>query len=497
MAIISNSANKVYLIGTAEFGPVNVPVQADSLSHVLSTFGTEGSLVDAYRASIDMIDSTSQIYLVKTSGTHSCAYLDIKTATGEIIKDGLYIQGKYANEDLDNIKISIAEDALFVIIESDVFRKRIIEYKYSDYHSMLDLVDKINEDTVAFENLIFCHLAVEGDVDSATALVDCNPLDVQLSGGNSGLAYTKNMMFNSLIETYSILESMEIDVVIPLDVYYDDTKSDRLEYANLYRPDEEYLTLKKDGEYCTFYHQLLEFCINQLRYGHVVYGVIGTKKNPEPFRNQGEYITYMTAFNAINRRSNHNSKFSHLISVCAGHLYFAYGSKMCNCSTLYGILLSSIDVIDNITNKSLLGNFTLYDKWNEDELMHLDQLGYVAFRFSYLKNNIVVNNAITKSDDISLRYTCNSRMIQTCMSNLKHSLEKYIGTSIAYLNKTNTLETEIVKTLEELTSNGFIVGYVLGKPSISREGNLNINISLQTAYMTEKINQFLTIGYRR
>lgn len=491
MAIIKNSANKVYFIGTAELGPVNIPIRAESLFHVTSVFGYEGSLVDAYRASLD-INNNSVIYLVKTTGTHSSAYLNVELSNGEILSDALYIQGKFANEDLDNIRLSISEESLFVIIESGIFGNKVLEYKYVDYPSLVDMVDKINEDTVAMDSLVFCQIQCDPDTLSATALINCNPLEIQLVGGNSGLAYNKNMMYNCLSETYSILESMEIDVIVPLDCNFDDTMTSNVEYFNdYYSPDKEYLTLKDSkGKYCSFYNQLMEFCIKQMRFGNVVQGILGFKLTDDPSID----IDYYRAFRNINNDYFKYNKYKHLITVCCGDLYHAHGTKRSNSSVPYSILLSSVNIAENTTNKPLVGNYVLYNRFNDDELQRLDIFGYTAFRYSEYKHSIVVSNGITMSDDKDLRYACNSRMIQLCMVNVKNALDKYIGTSLSYLINNNIIEKDIIALLEELVQEKLIIGYIISEMIIKKEGHFVLNLGLQTAYMTEYTNQFVGIG---
>ena len=64
---------KIYLLGTAILGPINTPIKANSISHVVSVFGTQGTLVDAYRI-IAETNLDCEVYLVKVTGIHSEAY---------------------------------------------------------------------------------------------------------------------------------------------------------------------------------------------------------------------------------------------------------------------------------------------------------------------------------------------------------------------------------------------------------------------------------------
>ena len=77
-------AKNIYLIGTAEKGPVNVPTLAVSIEHARAIFGKEGSLVDAYSIIVDT-DMDCNVWLVKTSGGHGEAYLNILKDNGDFI----------------------------------------------------------------------------------------------------------------------------------------------------------------------------------------------------------------------------------------------------------------------------------------------------------------------------------------------------------------------------------------------------------------------------
>ena len=76
-----NHGRRVYLIGSAEFGPVNEPIKVKSTVGLHNKFGKRGTLINAFHA-FKYVNRDAELYLVKTTGEHSTAYLNVNIYTG-------------------------------------------------------------------------------------------------------------------------------------------------------------------------------------------------------------------------------------------------------------------------------------------------------------------------------------------------------------------------------------------------------------------------------
>lgn len=485
---------KIYLLGTAELGPVNTPIRALSTSHVHSVFGTQGSLVDAYKV-IRETKNNCEVYLVKVTGTHSELYLNINQSHGEIIKDGFYIKSKHANEKYNNIKIMIDSEALYIIYDNYEVGNYTLEYKYSDYITLQELAEAINEDSRRLRSEVYCYANCEPHTLSAGALEGVNPSFLKLTGGNSGLFYNKNMLYNCLSETYSILEGVDIDLILPLTANYDDTFTSKQDDIDMYYDlSREYLTLKDNKKYLSFYNQLLQFCINQMRFSYLTHGVMGFSSTNDPFINEEDYLDTIRHFKKVNEVRPEYKKYKQLISVCVGDLYTTYGTRIYNGYLAYSTVIASISITENTTNKLMPETMTLYNNFDNNTLSEFAKLGFTSFRYSPLKRNVVVSNGVTTSDDDRFKYLCNIRMAQLAMGSVRNLLQKFIGKNIINLVKTKELEQSLIDLLEDLSVKGVIKGFSINEVVNPVTGHIFLDLSFKTLYMLEDIKAYSGIA---
>ena len=510
MAEKANSyyGKKIFLLGTADFGPVNVPIKVSSANHVKNVFGEKGSLLDAFRV-IKESDLECEVFMVKVTGKHSELYLNINLSNSEIDENGLYLKAKYANEIYNDVQIIIREDALYINYPTEALGNYYLQYKYNEtdengndihdedgnliYKTLYDLAEEINEDTRLMNSAVYCYLSCDPKTMANTSLVGVNEQSNTLKGGNSGIYYNKNMIYNCLSDTYNILEGMKIDIIIPVDCYYDDTftdDTDALEkYFDLQR---EYITLKdaNTNEYLSYYNQLLEFLRRQLRFGCVTHGIMGMNPNGNEFLDQDEYYLKLQYLKRLNNKNSFYDKYRQLISICVGDIYTTYGTRIYNSYILYATLIASIQVIKNTTNKPLPNSFTVYNDFDNMTLSKIRELGFTAFRYSALKRAVVVSSGVTASDDINFKYLCNIRMCQLVMIKVNELLSKYIGEDINYLIKTKQIQSELLDLLEHLISRNILMGFSINSMTIPEKGHLLLDLSFKTVYMTESIRAY-------
>ena len=484
---------KIYLLGTAILGPINTPIKANSISHVVSVFGTQGTLVDAYRI-IAETNLDCEVYLVKVTGIHSEAYLNINQPKREIISNGFYLKSKHANEMYNNISILLDSESLFIQYNSTNNEEEdyILEYSYNEYLTMHDLAEAINNDTRNLKSDVYCYVNCEPATPTIGALDTVNPVEIKLSGGNSGLYYNKNMFYNCLDDTYSILEGLDIDIILPLNANYDDTFTDNEddldEYYNL---DREYLTLKDNNEkYLSYYTQLLSFCKKQMRFGFITHGIMGVNLIEDPSLDEEKYLKMLEYMTIQNEQDSFEQKYKHLVSVVVGDLYSVFGVSLSNGYIAYASLVASLDVTENTTNKMLPSTFTLGNVFSSESIERLKELGFTTFRYSVLKKSVVVANGITTSEDEAFKYLCNVRMVQLTMCYVRTLLSSFIGEGLSELIISKQLEQGLKALLEALVKMNIITGYAVNELINPVTGHIFLDLSLRTAYMIEDIRAF-------
>lgn len=498
---------KIFLLGTSDLGPLNTPVQAMSPSHVKSVFGEKGTLLDAYRV-IKETDYNCDVYLVKVTGVHSELYLDINVPqSGEIIEGGFYIKAKYANEKYDDIKVIIDDDALYIYYNSEELGDYVSEYKYhmededgnpildkqgrKVYKTLIDLAEEINDDTRALNGEIYCYANCDPFVPSNTALVAVNSSFNTLHGGNSGLYYNKNMMYNCLSDTYGILEGRDIDIIIPLGCYYDDTFTDNQDdLSEYYDLDREYLTLSINDNYLSYYKQLLEFCKIQMRFGMLTNGIMGMNLVKDPFIDEDAYIKKLEHFKKVNEDDELHDKYRQLVSVCVGDIYCTYGTRVYNSYLVYAPLVADLSITENTTNKPIPKSFTMFNDFDTRNLNKIKDLGYTAFRYSILKKRVVVANGVTTSSDESFKYLCNIRMCQLTMCYVNDLLKGFIGKNINTLIQTREIEQKLITLFNSLVAKGILSGFAINSITNPSTGHIMLDMSFKTAYMLENIRAY-------
>lgn len=482
---------KIYLLGTAVLGPVNTPIKMNSLAHAISIFGGQGSLIDAYKIIIETRLSC-EVYLCKVTGTHSEVYLNVNQSFNEVIENGMYIKSKHANENYNDVTITLSDESLFIEYNPDDYNGYILEYSYSNNPSLHGLVESINEDTRNLKSEIYCYTNCEANTQTIGSLDTVNPTTLKLSGGNSGLYYNKNMYYNCLDETYAMLEGLDIDIIIPLDANYDDTFTDNEEHLeNYYNLNREYLTLKNDNkEYCSYYTQLLKFCKNQMRFGSLTNGIMGTYIIDDPHFDEEEYLKKLVFFNECNEQIKENQKYKHLISVVVGDLYNMYGAGISNGYIAYSAIVASLIISENTTNRMLPKTFITSTVFSQKAIDKLQEIGFTSFRYSVLKKVVVVTNGITTSSDEAFKYFVNVRMSQLTMCYVRKLLSSFIGEDLNNILVSKSLEQGLKSLLNSLVRLNVITGYGVNELINPVTGHIFLDLSLKTIYMIENVRAY-------
>jgi len=490
---------KIYLIGSAEYGPTNEPIKIKSTTGLYNKFGKAGTLIDAFHA-IKYTTQNNEVYCVKTTGEHSIAYLNVNILEGEIIPNAFILRAAESNEFYNDIKISLDTDSLTIIFPDDMnVPEHQITYDFNEYYNIELLANAINKDTKNKKSIIQANYSVESSTKTKDAFYVCNPDVVSLYGGQCGLGYTKNLLYTCLERTYDALESLPIDIIIPVDaflddLYPDDSEDKQYQYnMKYYQSTKDYLTPDTFGNMRSFMNQLIEFCINQLNFGCVTTGILGF--NPvnswtSDYLYESDYIVEMYVHCLeYNRSLCLNPAYSFLVSCVAGDIGYNQNTIIDNGYLAYGAFNASIQINSGNTNIKMSDNIRLYNEFSEDTLSYLADNGIVTFRHSPLYNSVVVYNGITATlkKDSQLRLYCNVRMIQMCISYLNRLFQFYIGLDFQRLIKENVIDDNIGNILNILISREIINNYHYTLDPNYNNGTLTVNLDLLTNYMTESI----------
>ena len=491
---------KLYLLGSAEFGPTNEPLLIKSTVGLYNKFGKEGTLINAFHA-VKYISKDNKVYLVKTTGEHAIAYLNVNILDGEIIQNSFVIASSESNEIFNDVKLLIDIDKLTVIFPDDlnVPEKRIV-YDFNKYYNIGLLAKAINNDTKNKKSYLNANYMVDPGTLTRDAFFCCNPDIVYLYGGQCGLDYTKDLLYNCLTKTYNILESHPVDIIIPVDaflddIYPDDSEEEQYAYGmKYYHPMKDYLTTDTNGNQRSFLNQLVNFCITQLNFGMVTTGIIGF--NPtinwltKYLYESDEIVEMYKACFEYNKALCENDDYSFLVSCVAGDVEYNGGTIIDNGYLAYGSFNASIQINIGNTNIPINNTLFLYNEFSEEVLKELADTGMVTFRHSPLHNTVVVYDGITATSrkESPLRLYWNVRMIQMCISYLNQLFQFFIGHNLSSLMNKKRIENAVNEVLNILVARNVITDFDFDLTPDYTKGTLTVNLNLLTNYMTEALN---------
>jgi len=486
---------RIYLLGSAEFGPTNEPVLVKSTVGLYNKFGKQGTLIDAFHA-LKYTNQNNMVYLVKTTGEHATAYLNVNIYNGEIIENAFTLVSSQSNEVFNDIEIIIDTDKITFVFPEDL-GVNSIEYRYSDYPTIDKLTSAINKDTKQKRSYVYAYHSVDPATPVQHAFFSCNPTNVYMYGGQCGLNYSKNLLYNCLRNTYDILESHDIDIVIPVDAFMDDIHPDDSEGTQhqynmtYYQHTKDYLTEDFTGK-LSFMNQLLNFCLKQLNFGIVTTGIIGFNSSYKYWSNylaEADDIAHMyKACYDYNLCQCENPFYAFLVSVVGGDIRYNKGTIIDNGYLAYAALCANTIVTNGTTNIPISDTISLYHEFSEDVLKELSDAGIVTFRHSPLYETPVVYDGITASPkNENLKLYCNVRMIQMCMSYINKLFQYYVGHDMVQLIKENIIAGDLTNILKTLSSRNIITQYDFSIVPYYAKGEIKVYLNLKTCYMVKAV----------
>lgn len=493
---------RIYLLGSAEFGPTNEPIKVKSTVGLYNKFGKHGTLIHAFHA-VKYTNKNCEIYLVKTTGEHAYAYLNVNVYSGDIIEDGFIIASSESNEVFNEVKIIVDIDSITFQYPEDLGIPTK-KYYYEDYPTISRLSDAINRETKFRYNKIYTYYNVDPATPTKNAFYSCNPTVVWMYGGQCGLNYTKDLLYNCLERTYEMLESEDIDIIVPVDAFLDDiypNDAEELQYQynmKYYHSTKDYLTPDTFGNPRSFMTQCISFCCRQLNFGVVTHGVLGfnPKHNisTDYLYEADELKDMYLACLEWNKAQSKDHFYDFMVSCVAGDIRYNYGTIIDNAYLAYANFCSQVTITEGTTNLPLSDTISLYQEFDEPVLKEFASNGIVAFRHSPFYEKPVVYDGITAcTTHENYRLFVNIRMIQMTISYLNKLYQFYIGWNMVDLVKNEIFVTDTRNILRILRDRGILTDYEFTIAPYYAKGEIKVYLNLLTNYMTKSVLVAATI----
>lgn len=486
---------RIYLIGSAEFGPVNEPILVKSTAGVHNKFGLKGSLIEAFHE-VKYVSTNNMVYLVKTTGEHAVARLNVNLKHDEVIEDGLILVISQANELFNKTKILIDISQITITFPPEA-QKDPITYKYADYPNMSMFVNAINQDTKQGKSFVYAYYNVCSDTSLTDAFYTVNPTTVYFYGGESGLNYSKNLYYSCLARTYDILESHEIDIVVPVDAFIDDIYPDDSDAPmrynmEFYKHDKDYLTETTSGVKRSFLDQLINFCIRQLNFGIMTTGIMGFNSS---YRYWSRYLSEADDISVMykaameyNLKHCQNPWYSFLVNVVAGDICYNKGSIIDNGYLAYAAFCADTIITSGTTNIPISDTVKIWHEFSEDVLKELSDAGIVTYRYSPLYDTPVIYDGVTACvQDENWKLYANVRMVQMAISYINQLFQWYIGRDMTELIRYRIIHQDLSAIFRVLRQRDIITEASFKIVPTYATGEIKVYLTLKTLYMIKAV----------
>lgn len=478
MEVLDLFTRNIFLIGSSTKGPVNYPVKVNSVEYAKQVFGPRGDLIDAVSQLIDM-EVPCNLWLIKGFGRHSEVYLNVLDESGEILLNGFHIKSKHADDMCNNIQVFVDDNQ--IAFKLGGYSCKEVSYNLHDYSTLVELAKAINEDTKNNLNEVICTAFCDPSTSCDSTLAPANYPHHQLTGGSSGLEYNINQKYIALDEVYSTLEGQFVDFIVPLGVYYDNTKlftTDQFATIGAKEPMVE-IEHEYDNQYKNFHNQMIRFCVDQMQHGFVTHGLLGiTPRAYLKTRDEHSFLRGLECLKEVNYIEEELRRYSMLTSIVTSDMWYHYGTVACNGVIPYLALLSKTAVNQTTTNLEVTEKFLLIDRQSSACLDKVADLGFVAFRYSPRKHLPVVYKGVTTSYDSEYSQVENVRTFQFVARAIRTFLDNYVGQNIEDAYFSGHLEESLTNTLIGIKTLGLITGINTVSLEVKDNSHLIIDIDL-------------------
>lgn len=493
---LKKAGKNILIIGSSEYGPTNEVTKVKSLNHLISAYGSKGSIIDAYKQ-IFVVNKNANINVIKSTGYHSYSSLNINVKEEEVFLNAITFKAIYSNYDFNGVYYIISQSDITFYFPED-FNLQPLKYKFENYIYLSELIEDINNDTINGVNVVNCISNIKDDsIILKDSIFCCNPKINYLYGGDDGLNSSKIEVYNCLEATYTILNGMNFDVIVIQDGCVDD-KVDHSIYGESSLNISMYSDNIKDFNFDinkNFYRQLLIHCVNQLQFDKFVIGVIGFNKiNTRYLANEDLYCDNITKIkNTIYKTVEEVEidDYSFLVHCVAGDCIYEYGNYTDNFKNIFAALITLENSISSVTNIAIYNSINILNEFNIDNIKKLSDNGINTFRYSVLLDSCTCTsgvNSIEKSNSnyYKYRYIQNIKMLSIFQQMLHCFMEKYIGKDIdnpiVFKNLNDDVSKCFSKCLEHSVINEF--DFNIYKQS---KNSIKIKYFIKNTKMTEFI----------
>lgn len=512
-ALTQNLNQTIIILGTSANGPVLEPVLISNLEMASSIFGEFGNLYKGFKQAYE-VNNQIPIYLMRVSGSAASGYLLgittqlVDEEEEDVIDSIIKIESIYGGDVYNQISFIIEEDLnndyYLKIYFPDALNKQNIAYKLTDLTTVNELVKAINTDSYINKNYIKASTTNQDYLILDLIAMNANN-EIFLENGKDEINLSKNDLFLRFEEAYELLNGFEVNIIIPLEVYFDDFYEGIINNINYYgsytyNQNRDYLSLidSDNNQFVTFHGQLIRFCKNQLDVGIMTHGVISMSMIEDLTElEEDSYLIDWINSTPIQSRYDltHQDIDGYIddgkyITIVLGDIIYnkdlpsQYRFPWNAC---YGAMIASMGYDQTTTNKVIpkTGDFS-YDIDNQ-EINHFANLGIVCPRVS-VRNGVVVSNGVTAAISTdAMHYIVNVRQVQIAMNQLNKAVDIYKGEAIQPLINNNTLEKLIDSTLKDLKNQGLLIDYRYNLEYDKNSSSGIIKVDLLTKNMIEYV----------
>lgn len=425
-----------------------------------SSFVCSGDEILIAKEDFKMNQTVSVSYFISTTKTGVTSSISLESYfAGEV-----YNEGEVRVEDLKNgtgvkigTKVTITKPS-----SKQTSSEKAQVYTSIDYPTFGLLVDAINANNGTYK---------ASTLDEDELVENLLPYDSYFSNGDDGLSLDKDAMFAALSGTrdasgylltqgaYQLLENYQVDQVVPLGVYADDTLADKHQ---------------------NFAYELALFCAISSYKNKTTIGAIPMK----PLRDTTlagiqKYAKYLAAYNNtyylrdttgadVTDTDGNKMDLGKYISVIAGpSIKFNHkvtALKEGNGAVMYMGYVATLESQSAPTNKKIAGTTGLKFNFSNSQLNNIVGNRMVTFQLKYATNGQTLAGAYCV-DGPTAAYAGSEyarlttvRVIRDVADAMREVSDPYIGEANT-IEQRNALSAAISKRLDLLVENGVILDY--------------------------------------
>lgn len=507
-----NRGKTILLLGTAADGPVMTPTAISSPAQFEAVFGDsmKGDLGKAF-LEVYRSNKSLDIHLMRISGTQAVG--EIQTEAGVAIS----IKSKYGGSKYNYISIEFQISSFqgtprnaMIVTMADQARTPVsrMVYYLDKYEYVNDLVQAVNAD--ARRGAVPIILSTGMPFEPISHIWETNEGGMfWLLDGTDGLDLTKNQRYLALDDAYSLLEGYYIDIIVPVEAFFDDSHpvafyGQGVYGTSYYASKRDYLSLtdaEDQDQIVSFHKQLITFCSTQQSFGIFTHGVIGLHPVEDPtIINRYPYsfiekLVQVTAFKdrrgLSTTQSGQTVDYGNYISVVAGEFIYKAGTSeeyFNNFYLVYAAMVAGIFTDISTTNRPVpLSDISLRYEFSTEEIRDMADIGVVTFRNSVRKGIVVCNGVTAALSSSDMHYVSNVRMVQLTMSLVDQATQDLVGMDLPSVVMSKELDRVIGELLKYLASSsvGILKGYSFSTSWSQETQQGNVELSLMPRYAFE------------